>query len=300
MKKFILSMLLSVLALGLISPKVYTDQTEVIFSTIPPIKYLIDRITENTSLSSESIIERGQDPHNFELKPSLIKKLEKAKLYFAVGMGGTEEILLEKIKTTYPNLKIVNISEGIEKIKTYAHHKHNHDSDHDSDKENLIPSYDPHIWNSPKNMKKIAENIYNTIKAIYPQYEKTFESNYRRLISDLDNLDKEVSKILSPYKGKKFLVYHSAFKYFEKDYGVKEISIEYEGKEATPKMIQEILEIAKKENIKIIFVQIGFSTKSANIIAESVKAKVEEINPIDYDYINNIRNIAQKIAESYK
>lgn len=272
----------------------FAKEGEVVFTTIPPIKYIIDRIVNETDIKTENIVERGRDPHNFELTPSLIKKIEKSRIYFSVGLGGSEEEFIKKLKNTYPTLKIIDISQGIDKIKINLH-------EHDEDKHqgHNLP-YDPHVWNSPKNMKIIAKNIYESLANYYPDHKKTFYKNYTNLVKDLEKLDKEVLKILAPYKGKKFLVFHSAFRYFERDYGVKEISIEYEGKEASPKLIKKIIETVNKENIKVIFVQSGFSTKSANVISESTGAKIKEINPIDYDYINNIKYIAQMIGESYK
>jgi zinc transport system substrate-binding protein len=96
------------------------------------------------------------------------------------------------------------------------------------------------------------------------------------------------------------MVFHPSWGYFAARYDIEQISIEIEGKEPKPNELLQLVEEAKKHNIKIVFVAPQFSQKSAKTISQNVGANVVSINPLSDDWYNNMLFVANEIAKSYK
>ena len=92
------------------------------------------------------------------------------------------------------------------------------------------------------------------------------------------------------------MVFHPAWTHFAETYGLKQISIEHQGKEPGPRALQEIINAGKKQNIKIIFVQKQFGLQVAKKIAKMIDATVQEMDPLAENYIENMRNTAHAIS----
>ncbi|MEN2997594.1 MAG: zinc ABC transporter substrate-binding protein [Brevinematia bacterium] len=267
-------------------------EKRVIFTTILPQKWLVDGIVSN-KFEVLVIVERGRDPHTFEVSPSLVKKVGKAEVFFSLGLGDSEENLIRKVRKSFPKVRVVDMSEGLSKLALSEKH---------FGKEHHYYSglYDPHVWLSPLNMIVMASNILKVVVGLDPQNRDFYEENYRNTVKKLKELHEEIGKILYDLRGRKFLVFHSAFKYFEKEYGVVEIALEREGKDPSPRELVKILKVVKEEGIKVVFVQPGFSRKSAEVLAKEIRGTVVEINPLEYDYLENMRRIAILIRDSYR
>jgi len=95
-------------------------------------------------------------------------------------------------------------------------------------------------------------------------------------------------------------VFHPSWGYFAKDFGLNQVSIEFEGKEPSPKRLQEIIAFAKSKNIKVIFVQPQISSSTVETLAKELNAKVVKINPLEYKWLENMKNVSEKIAEVLK
>ncbi|MCX8028715.1 MAG: zinc ABC transporter substrate-binding protein [Brevinematales bacterium] len=276
----------------LFCPFGFSSKTDILITTIQPIKWLIDRIVVD-KFEVISVVSKGKDYHTIEIQPSLVAKLSKARAYFSIGLGDSEKGLIMLIKNSNPSLEDIDISEGINKIMVKHHHSHDK-----ACQKNQI-GIDPHMWLSPKNMKIMAKNVFERLSKMDPDNIEFYRLNYEKLIRDLDKLDEYLTVTLKPFRGKRFLVFHSVFKYFERDYGVVEMSIETEGKEISPRELTKIVNEAKKHKINVVFVQSGFSQKSAITVASQIGGKVIEIDHVDYDYLNNMRKIANLIRGSY-
>lgn len=96
------------------------------------------------------------------------------------------------------------------------------------------------------------------------------------------------------------MAFHPAWGYFARDYSLKQVPIEIEGKEPTARTLAYIIEQAKEEGIRVVFVQKQFSKKSAAAVARAIHGRVIPINPLARDYLNNMRKIANALAEVMK
>ncbi len=88
--------------------------------------------------------------------------------------------------------------------------------------------------------------------------------------------------------------------YFAKEYGLEQVPIEIEGKSPKPAQLIELIHYARKNNIRIIFVQPQFSQKSAKVVAKEINGKVIFADPLAEDWFENLRDVAEKFKLAVK
>ena len=236
------------------------------------------------------MIKPGNSPHTYEPKPSQMKDISKADVYFSIGVE-FEKVWLERFKNQNQNMKVIDISKGIEKIDM-VEHGHNHSNhDEDDDHENK----DPHIWTSPKNVKIIANNIYNSLIQLDSSNKNYYKTNLDKFLQHIDSTDKKIKTILDQ-KNIIFMVFHPSWGYFAKDYNLIQVAIEIEGKNPKPRELKHLIEEAKEENINVIFTSPEFSDALALQLANELKIPVIKISPLSESWSENLINFAKAIA----
>lgn len=296
--------------------------------SIPPQKYFVEKIAANT-LDINVIIPASTDEHNFDFKPATMKKLEKSDIYFTIGLE-FERIFADKFQSNFAHLQVIDTGKDLRNLATshehsenahksshdenahahlsgensqlndknshthnaYEHHTHKHSNSHKTHSEK-----DPHIWLDPILVKIQASIIAKALIAKYPQNKALYEANLAQFQAELDALNAEISALFEKSKNKKFIIYHPSLAYFAARYHLVQIPVEIEGKEPKTKDLQRLVSVAKKENIKTIFVQKGFSQNAAKSLAKELKASVVELNHLSDDYSKNLLEIAKKIAQ---
>ena len=230
-----------------------------------------------------TMVPPGSSPETYEPTPTQMEKFSDAKLYFAVGVPTESASILPKAKEI-KTMTVVKLEDVV--AKTYAERKF------DSGER------DPHIWLSPKRAKIMVQTIAEKCGTIDPENKDKYLSNAEKYNAKLDALDKEISDDLKDVKSKKFIVFHPAFGYFADDYGLKMYALEEEGKEATASHLQDMVDLAKKENIKAIFYQEEIDSKQSQSFAEEIGGKTIQLEPLSADYINNLKKMADTIKEA--
>ncbi len=221
------------------------------------------------------MIPPGANPATYEPTASQLKAASSAAMYVKVGSGlPFEEVWLDNIGSANPNMLIVDTSEGVD----------------------LIPG-DPHIWLSPRSAMVQVENIYKGLVAVDPENSEYYYRNKEQYINDLEVLDTNITESLSGFDGRNFMVFHPSWGYFARDYDLTMIAVEIEGKEPSAGDMVHLVETAKENNIKIIFVQPQFSTKSAEVIAKEIGGSVVAVDPLPQDYITNLRIVSNTFAQ---
>jgi zinc transport system substrate-binding protein len=305
-----------------------------VFVTITPQQYFVQQIGKDL-VDVQVLVEPGADPHTYEPKPQQMVAISKARLYFAVGIE-LEEAKLSKIIATNPNLKVIHTDHGIEKLAMEAHHQHHddhkeehhendhheaeHDHKHDHKKDehhgqaadehhgqgehheghHEHAGLDPHIWLSPPLVKIQARSILAALQEADPAHGSVYEANFKAFATRIDQLDADLKKTFSGKTGMQFLVFHPAWGYFAHAYGLKQVPIEIEGKNPKPAQLKELLEHAKENHIKVVFVQPQFSTKSAELIAKEIGGQVAFTDPLAENWMANLRQVADKFKAALK
>ncbi|MFC2152447.1 metal ABC transporter solute-binding protein, Zn/Mn family [Bacteroidota bacterium] len=261
--------------------------------SILPQKYFIEKIVGD-HFTINVMIPPGASPVTYEPTPKQMKELSISEVYFRIGHIEFEKAWMNKFKNISPQMEIVDQSVVSDLIS--AEHNHEEEHGHNNHHHHGI---DPHIWTSPKEVKKQIDYIYQYLAEKYPDLKSEFTENYNVFTKEIDSLDVYLHNHLKPFVGRKFLIFHPALSYIARDYGMEQISIEIDGKEPTPANIQEIIKIAKEEEIKIIFVQQQFSTHNAEVIAKEINGRVVQIDPLAYNWSKSIKMIADEIIKSY-
>ncbi|MDA3901509.1 MAG: zinc ABC transporter substrate-binding protein [Spirochaetes bacterium] len=273
------------------------NQKITVFVSILPQKYFVEKIAGDR-VNVEVLVSPGKNPATYEPTPQQVIKLGDARILFTIGVP-FEDAFLPKIESVLNSLKIVDTSHGIDKRNLDFHHDDEEDH-HDENPEQYVGTPDPHIWLSPLLVKIQAETIYNALIEIDPDGQSVYASGYQSLQEELDELSRNLEKTLKPFKGSTLFVFHPAFGYFADEFGLNQVAIETGGKEPTPAVLVKIIENARKRGVKIIFVQPEFSRESAKKIAEAINGAVVILNPLNPDYVNNLKSISFEIEKAFK
>lgn len=238
----------------------------------------------------EVMVLPGNSPHSYEPKPSQMKAIDAAHLYFTIGVE-FEGAWMGKFASQNNTMKIIDTTQGIEKLAMNAH-------GHAYEKADQHTGLDPHVWTSPHNLKIIAKNTTDALIAHDPIHQEIYTANYRALIAKIDASDAAIKTVLKGVKpGSKFMVFHPSWGYFAAQYGLEQVAIEVEGKEPKPKALAKIIEEAKEERVKAIFTQPEFSDKSAKQIADALGISVIKASPLHPEWDESLLNLAKAIAQ---
>lgn len=274
-----------------------------VFVSIVPQQYFVRRIG-GSLVQTAVMVPPGSSPHSYEPKPKQMQSLAQAAAYFAIGVE-FERTVLPKIKTLHPDLKIVHTDSGIDKVPVLdrqhfrehepGHRGNGHDPDHGRQK-----GLDKHIWLAPDLVRIQARNILEALRKLEPSNATVFESNYAAFMTDLDCLDADIKEILSAERDSVFLVFHPAWGYFARQYGLRQISVEMEGKEPKARDLQGLIDKARAERVRVVFVSPQFSTRTAETIAKAINGQVVPINPLAEDWLENMRMVADKFRQALR
>lgn len=259
--------------------------------SLQPQKYFLEKIVGN-KIDVKCLLATGGNPETYEPSLTHLVNLENSEAYFMMGNLGFESAIIERVKKNNPDLKIYNNSNGVDLlIGTHdgcAHH--NHVSEHH------IHDIDPHTWSSVKNAHVIVKNMYDAMVEIDNKNAGYYEENYKSFILELDSLDAHLMAKLSDKKGTAFLVWHPSLSYFARDYGLIQICVGQEGKETSVQQLQAKIDEAKTHNANVFFYQKEFDNRQAEVVNEQIGAEMVTINPLNYQWNQEMLIIADAIA----
>jgi len=255
-----------------------------IISSILPEQTLIQAIG-GESVSVSLMVKPGNSPHTYEPKPSQMRAISQADLYLAIDVE-YEKVWLPKFSQQNPRMKIINIAKGIQKFPISGNH---------ADKDEHL---DPHIWTSPENTKLLAANILAALTGADPTRQRDYEENYRALIQKITQADLQIKTLLSPLpqEQRRFVVFHPAWGYFARAYGLTQIPIEIDGKAPKPRAVQKLIAEARRLKIHTILTSPEFSDTIAKQIASELDIKVLKISPLAPDWSANLIRLAKAVA----
>lgn len=266
-----------------------------VFVSIPPQAYFVHRIAGDR-VDVSVMVRPGANPATYEPKPRQMADLADTRLYFAVGVP-FESVWLDRIAAANPAMRVVHTDTGILKHPMPVHR---HDGETASDKPEG-GGLDPHVWTSPPLVKVLARNIKAALQEADPEHAADYECQHGRFVEDIDALDRELREIFSGAgHGARFMVFHPAWGYFADAYGLEQVPIEVEGKEPKPEALRYLIEEARQEGIKVIFVQPQFSIKSAQVIASAIGGQVVAADPLAEDWLANLREQARKFRDALR
>lgn len=241
--------------------------------SIEPLIFFIQQIAKD-KVSVQAIVPQNKNPETYEPTIQDMSAISKAEMFFTINMPFEKAWIPKILKSTQNNIKVIHLESK------------------------LNNNHSPHLWLSIKNAKKISQIITQNIIDLDSKNEKFYKENLTILLQNLENLEAKSHKILSNMPKKDFITYHPLFDEFASEYGLNEHSLEIHGKKYGLQDIINLSNLGKSLGIKTILTQ--SENKDVKTLANSMNAKIQLINPLSKDYINNLESIFNEIAKSYE
>jgi len=261
--------------------------------SILPQKYFVERIG-GTLTQVNVMVPPGRSPAVYEPVPMQMKQLSRAQVYFRIGHILFEKAWMENMESVNKKMLVIDTSKGVDLIhfgstntgETDEHHEDNGSGTH------AHVGIDPHIWLSPPAVKIQAGHIMDTLVRLDPVHAEEYRANCASFINDIDALHEELRKSFQSMAGRKFMVFHPAWGYLARTYGLEQMAVETEGKTPSPASLKQVIDRARQEGIKVVFVQQQFDIHSAAAVAADIDGKVIQLDPLAYDWLTNMKKIA--------
>jgi zinc transport system substrate-binding protein len=258
------------------------NNKKTIFVTITPLQSLIEEITMGDFIV-ETIVPKGASPETYDPSPKQVTAFSSAEFIFSTCLIDFERSLINRIEGT---AELVNLSKGIELIEgscSHGHHHHRH-------------GVDPHVWTSPRALHTMVSNAHSAIMTHYPDSVKYTEATHR-LLERINELDTYCATRIDASNVEAMMIYHPAYTYYARDYGIEQIAIEHDGKEPSLRQTTALIERAKELGIKAIFRQPQYSEDKVRAIANSASMEIITTDPLSEDILSEIERITEIICK---
>ena len=309
------------------STAVATADVKVVAS-IKPVHSLVASVMQG--VSEPSLLVKGAgSPHTYSLKPSQAKELQAADIVFWMSHD-LEAFLENSIESIAKNAKAVSLmdSHGLMKLNfreggAFDAHDHGHDDhgddkhddhghdkhdDHGDDKhdDHGHDEVDPHVWLDPQNAKSLVHEIEEHLAEIDPSNAAKYEANAKAVMKKLDALTKEIEADLKPIRERGYVVFHDAYQYFEKRFGVSAVGSITVSPEVLPgaERVSELRDKVKSLNASCVFSEPQFEPKLVKTITENTDAGTGVLDPLGANikdgpelYFTLIRNMAKSLKD---
>ncbi len=257
-----------------------------VFVSIQPQKYFVERVG-GQFVDVQVLVPPGQSPETYEPTPRQMAGLGSARVFFRAGMP-FEEPLFRRGSGVFQTVEVVDTRNG---VPLRAFHGH-------GDEE--AGHRDPHVWLDPERVKIQAGTICETLCRIDPVHADTYRQGLNGFQRDLDRVHARVSAVLAPLKGRRIYVFHPAFGYFTDAYGLVQVPLEDEGKEPGPRRLAGLIEQARRDRVRALFVQPQHSAREAQAFADAIGARVVPLDPLAVDYLENLERMAAAVRGGFE
>ena len=271
-----------VLIFSVLTPAIAAAQK--VYVTIPPQAFLVEWLAGDL-VQVDILLPPGASPATYEPTPKQMAALDNAQAYLQIG-SPFEGPILEKVAELMPELHIVDCRAGVE-LEPMGGGGHDHGA-------GLL---DPHIWLDPQRMKIIASTTAEALEALLPDEAQGIEERLAVLHHAIDATDTRVAAVLAPFAGRTLLVFHPAYGYFTRRYGLNQMAVEVDGRAPSARRLATVVDELRHQPVPALFVQPQFSRSAAERVANALDCKLVELDPLAGDYLANLEIMADRIAE---
>ena len=283
MKK-LLYLIILIVTLGSCNQSSKKSDVPTLTVTIEPLRFFTETIAGD-KYRVISMVPQGSSPETYDPTPQQLVALNQSDAYLRIGHIGFEQAWMERIKANNPHIKVFDTSEGIDFIRGEGHWHGNHFHQ---------GGIEPHVWNSATNAILIAKNICKSLSQLDSINQNFYQERTDSLKQIIVQTDKKIRQLLQSADST-FLIYHPALSYFARDYGLKQISIEDNGKHPSPASLKTLIDTCRKEGVRVIFVQQEFDQHNAQLIASELGIEIVPINPLSYHWAEEMIRIAEAL-----
>lgn len=262
------------------------DNRPVITVTVEPLRYVTEAVAGD-KFRVETLMPQGASPETYEPTPRQMMELDGSVMVLRIGTLGFEQTRLPQMTAEMPDLKMVEAGKGIATLN---------DESHTHSPKDAFGGKDPHVWMSPDNLRTMARNVCDALCETDTLHADYYRLRLALFEGEANAADAEIRKTLSTVTHRTFLIYHPALGYFAHSYGLRQIAVERDGKEPSAAYLSELTGISRAEGVRIVFISKEHSGRAARRLAEETGARVVEINPLSYDVMEQMREIAKALA----
>ncbi len=266
-----------------------------VFASVVPVHTFVEKIG-GKHVDARVMVRPGFNPHTYDPTPQQISALAGAALYVRTGVP-FEKAWMARIQSANPSMQMFDARDGIalRELEAHSDDVSGHDEEHHEEPDH---EQDPHVWTSPALVKHIISRIRDKVTELAPAHAEDFARNHDAFVAELNALDLELRALLDPLPNREFMVFHPAWGYFADDYRLTQVPIEREGKEPGARALVALIDQAKRENIKVVFVQPQFDQRSARQVALAIGGVVVAVDPLAADYVDNLRRVGREFAQA--
>lgn len=273
------------------SPQAEGEARPAVIVSIEPYRYFTEQIAGD-KVKVVTLVPKGASPETYEPTARQMVEMADARMYLLIGTTPFEQAwtrrVTETISTPSPfgnkqaapsaSLKLIDTSRGVLSVR---------------DRQGLD---DPHLWMSTRNAILIARNIYVAMKAEFPADSAYFRHRLETFTAAARRLDSSITATLRRTAGSTspvtFLIYHPALTYFARDYGLRQLALEEEGKEPTASSMADMIRQAQRARVKTFFVQQEVANRNNEVVEQALQLRPTLIQPLSYDWPQEMMHIA--------
>lgn len=254
------------------------DTRTVLAVSVEPQRELLQAIVGD-DYRIVTILPPAGDIESFEPSVQTMSDLQKALVWFKVGNLPFERQLEPKLRENFPKLRIAGTTGGVIPVEG----THGHDED-------------PHVWSSVGNARLMADAMRTEMAALIPEKADVFNSNHANADSRLQALDDSIRALLKGSEERTFAIWHPSLSYFARDYGLRQIALETDGKETTPRQLRERLDSLRRAGVEVIFYERAHGSAQAETAARQLGLRSVEISLNDSLWRQSLINAARAIS----
>ena len=280
----------------------YANAETKVIASIKPLHSLVSYVMDGVGTPG-ILVDGSSSPHTFQLKPSHATMLQEADIVFWIGedLESFLETPLESIAANSRHITLME-SDEIELLKFREKHifgghddHDDHGDEHDEHDEHADEhgdehddhhdghahgEHDIHFWLDPEIAKTIVKIVTRELSELDPTNASTYKSNSAKALNEINQLISDAKSKIN--KDAKYVVFHDAYQYFEKRFGVEVIGALTVNPEVLPgaKQLAEIREVIEHENVNCLFSEPQFNPSIAETIAKDTGVKAAVLDPL--------------------
>ncbi len=264
------------------------EEKPVVAVSILPLRTVVEQLSGG-DFDVLSIVPPGVNPETHEPTAAQMKAVSDASLFFQIGLLDFEQVLAAGIEDNAPDLKIVDLSEGLPLLTGHEHPHFDNTSNRTAD---------PHVWLSPARMRTMIERITENLSTVRPDSARKYEQNRDVLVLSIDSLDRYIKHSFSELKKHGILIYHPSLTYYADDYGLHQFSVEADGKEPSAAGLREVVQVIRAYEMTTVFYQKQLSRNTIDALCREAGLKAVPFDPLAPDWLANLYLLTDEIRIS--
>ena len=278
------SLLLNTLvAASLLGAGLLPNVNAAVLTSVRPLGFIAAAIADGVT-PTEVLLPDGASPHDYALRPSDLKSMRSADLL--VWVGPDLEGFMGKSVAQLPPNRVVEIGTlaGVKPLLLAGEDDDEHDIHgvNASGAAHHHGQYNMHLWMSPVIAKQAAEAIYGKLLELMPKKKDQLDANLRQFEEGLTKTDIKLGKMLQPVQGKGYFVFHDAYGYFEKHYGLSPLGHFTINPEIQPgaQRLHQIRTQLVEQKAVCVFAEPQFRPAVINAVAQGTTVRMGTLDPL--------------------